>query len=150
MPTDGTILLDSGTTTQAIADHFPRTAAHGDHELVAIAATLSEIDTVALYVLRGRVHPHRCGRRLVESSTPSTTSAAFLPPSSGMAGTVARGMTTPDQVEAGAKRAMAAAARRVVVVTDSTKAGQEHFHRFAKLEDVDLLITDTNRRRRDL
>ena len=56
---------------------------------------------------------------------------------------VSRGMTTPDQSEAMAKRAMAKAARRTVVVTDSTKAGLDHFHRFARPEDVALLITDT-------
>ncbi|HOA66281.1 MAG TPA: DeoR/GlpR family DNA-binding transcription regulator [Phycicoccus elongatus] len=145
LPTDGTILLDSGTTTQAIADHFPR-----DRQLtvitnsIAIAATLSEIDTVALYVLGGRVRTRTgaaVGEWLLNALDDVCIDIAFL----GTNGfTVARGMTTPDQVEAGAKRAMAAAARRVVVVTDSTKAGQEHFHRFAKLEDVDLLITDTN------
>ena len=56
---------------------------------------------------------------------------------------VARGMTTPDQSEAMAKRAMCRAARRTIVVTDSTKAGVDHFHRFARPEEVDLLVTDT-------
>lgn len=56
---------------------------------------------------------------------------------------VARGLTTPDQIEAAAKRAMAKAARRTVVVTDSTKAGVDHFHRFARFKDVALLITDS-------
>ena len=56
---------------------------------------------------------------------------------------VVRGMTTPDQSEAMAKRAMCRAARRTIVVTDSTKAGVDHFHRFARPEEVDLLVTDT-------
>jgi DeoR family fructose operon transcriptional repressor len=37
---------------------------------------------------------------------------------------------------------MVSAARRVVVVSDSTKSGDDHLHRFAHLEDVHLLITD--------
>ncbi|HYN66427.1 MAG TPA: D-beta-D-heptose 1-phosphate adenosyltransferase, partial [Ornithinibacter sp.] len=55
-----------------------------------------------------------------------------------------RGLTTPDQSEAAAKRAMVAAGRRVVLVTGSTKVGDDHFHRFASVEDLDLLITDTD------
>jgi DeoR family fructose operon transcriptional repressor len=54
----------------------------------------------------------------------------------------ARGLTTPDQSEALVKRAMVAAARRVVVVSDSTKSGNDHLHRFAHLDEVHLLITD--------
>ena len=57
---------------------------------------------------------------------------------------VSRGMTTPDESDAMAKRAMSQAARRTVVVTSSTKAGLDHFHRFARPEDVALLITDTH------
>lgn len=35
-----------------------------------------------------------------------------------------------------------AAARRVVLLADSAKAGQEHFARFGSFTEVDLLITD--------
>ncbi|GGT59842.1 hypothetical protein GCM10010207_69230 [Streptomyces atratus] len=38
---------------------------------------------------------------------------------------------------------MIPAARRVVLLADSTKFGQEHFARFGDLAQVDLLITDT-------
>lgn len=41
------------------------------------------------------------------------------------------------------KRAAMAAARRVVLLADSSKHGQEHFARFGGLNDVDLLITDS-------
>ncbi|MGO4756469.1 DeoR/GlpR family DNA-binding transcription regulator, partial [Streptomyces sp. 2MCAF27] len=53
------------------------------------------------------------------------------------------GLTTPDLAEAAVKRAMVAAARRVVLLADSSKFGQEHFARFGDLGHVDLLITDT-------
>ncbi|MER6985184.1 D-beta-D-heptose 1-phosphate adenosyltransferase, partial [Streptomyces carpinensis] len=53
------------------------------------------------------------------------------------------GLTTPDLAEAAVKRAAIAAARRVVLLADSTKHGQEHFARFGGLSDVDLLITDS-------
>lgn len=51
------------------------------------------------------------------------------------------GLTTPDLVEAGTKRAMAAAAR-VVRVADSSKVGQVHLARFADVEQVDVCVTD--------
>ena len=53
-----------------------------------------------------------------------------------------RGLTTPDQAEADVKEAMVRAARRRIVLADSSKAGEVHLHRFAQLEDLDLVITD--------
>jgi DeoR family fructose operon transcriptional repressor len=38
---------------------------------------------------------------------------------------------------------MMGAARRSVVLADHTKVGNDHFARFARLEDVDVLVTDT-------
>ena len=144
LPAEGTVLLDSGSTTQAIADQFPT-----DRRLtvvttsVAIAATLHALDTIELYVLGGRVRERTgaaVGHWLEAALADVHVDVAFL----GTNGfSVSRGMTTPDQSEAMAKKAMAKAARRTVVVTDSTKAGLDHFHRFARPEDVALLITDT-------
>ena len=54
-----------------------------------------------------------------------------------------RGMTTPDLAEADAKRAMVAASRRRIVLADASKAGLSHFQRFANVEEVSLLITDS-------
>lgn len=144
LPPDGTVLLDSGTTTQAMADQFPV-----DRELTVvtnsprIAMTLQEHAPIDVYLLGGRVR-HRTGAAvgewLVSALGDVTVDVAFL----GTNGfSVGRGMTTPDQAEAAAKRAMADAARRVIVVSDSSKAGLEHFHRFARLDEVDVLVTDT-------
>ncbi|QPL05175.1 MULTISPECIES: DeoR/GlpR family DNA-binding transcription regulator [Actinomyces] len=52
------------------------------------------------------------------------------------------GLSTPDPDEAAVKTAMVRAARRVVVLADATKTGQEHLVSFADLSDVDLLVTD--------
>ncbi|HTF06853.1 MAG TPA: D-beta-D-heptose 1-phosphate adenosyltransferase, partial [Asanoa sp.] len=56
---------------------------------------------------------------------------------------VERGLTTPDPAEATVKRAMIAAARRVVLLADHTKIGNDYLARFGALTDLDLLITDT-------
>ena len=52
------------------------------------------------------------------------------------------GLSTPDPDEAAVKTAMVRAARRVVVLADATKIGQEHLVSFADLTNVDLLVTD--------
>ena len=52
------------------------------------------------------------------------------------------GLSTPDADEATVKRAMVRAARRVVALADASKIGQEHMVSFARLDDVDLLVTD--------
>ena len=39
---------------------------------------------------------------------------------------------------------MVAAARRAVVLADSTKVGLDHFCRFAPLAEMDTFVTDTS------
>jgi DeoR family fructose operon transcriptional repressor len=56
---------------------------------------------------------------------------------------VERGLTTPDTSEAMVKRAAIGSARRVVLLADHTKVGNDHFARFGGLDDVDTFITDT-------
>jgi DeoR family fructose operon transcriptional repressor len=53
------------------------------------------------------------------------------------------GFSTPDEAEAATKRAMVRAAQRVIVLADSSKLDREHLVRFAALDDVDVLVTDT-------
>lgn len=139
-----TVLLDSGTTTAALAGMLP-----ADAELTVItnsvstAAVLQDRSDLDLLLLGGRVRPRTgaaVGAWLEHSLADVCVDVAFL----GANGySVARGFTTPDQVEAAAKRAMIAAARQAVVVADSSKAGQVNLHRFGTVADAALLITDT-------
>jgi DeoR family fructose operon transcriptional repressor len=39
---------------------------------------------------------------------------------------------------------MVTASRRVIVVADSSKAGQVHLHRFADADEVAMLVTDAS------
>jgi DeoR family fructose operon transcriptional repressor len=57
--------------------------------------------------------------------------------------TVEHGLTTPDPAEASVKRAMIGAARRVVLLADHSKIGNDYLARFGALTDLDLLITDS-------
>ena len=52
------------------------------------------------------------------------------------------GISTPGMNEAIVKTAICKSARRVVLLCDSAKFGQESLVRFAGFEDIDTLITD--------
>jgi DeoR family fructose operon transcriptional repressor len=142
---DGNVLLDGGSTTAALADLLP-----AERRLlvatnsVPIAARLSAVPGVALHVLGGRV---RCvtqtavGESTVRALEHLRLDVAFL----GANGITARhGFSTPDETEAATKQAMARAAQRVVVLGDSSKLGREHLVRFAAVDDVDVLVTDSD------
>ena len=143
LPDEGTVLLDAGTTTLRLAEQLPR-----DRELtivtnsLGIAALVAQHPNLSLYLLGGRVR----GRTLaaVGSWVTSALSGVFVDVAfMGTNGlSVERGLTTPDQSEAAAKRAMIGAARRSVVLADHTKIGVDHFSRFADLSDIAALITD--------
>jgi DeoR family fructose operon transcriptional repressor len=141
---DGSIVLDGGTTTAALAEVLP-----ADRRLLAvtssvpIAARLSATPGVTLHVLGGRVRGvTQCavGETTVHALAELRVDVAFL----GTNGiTPGHGFTTPDDAEASVKRAMVRAGQRVVVLADSSKLGLEHLVRFAALDDVDILVTDT-------
>ncbi|MFD2092907.1 DeoR/GlpR family DNA-binding transcription regulator [Blastococcus deserti] len=140
---DGSIVLDGGTTTAALAELLP-----ADRRLLAvtssvpIASRLSMTPGVTLHVLGGRVRgTTQCavGETTVRALADLRVDVAFV----GANGiTPGHGLTTPDDAEAAVKRAMVRAGQRVVVLADSSKLGREHLVRYAEIEDVDVLVTD--------
>lgn len=144
LPTEGTVLIDAGSTTQILAESLPY-----DRELtvvtnsVPVAAAVAGRDNLTLYVVGGRVR----GRTMAAVGEWATHALAGVAVDVAFLGTnglsVRRGLTTPDQDEAASKRAMAAASRRVVALCDHSKIGTDHFAQFAMLADVDTVITDT-------
>jgi DeoR family fructose operon transcriptional repressor len=145
LPPGGTVLLDSGSTIQSLVELMPP-----DVDLTVLtnsvpaAAALATHPGVTLYLLGGRVRGTTAaavGEWATGALDGVTVDLAVL----GTNGiSVARGLTTPDQAESLVKRAMVRAARRVVVATDSSKAGDDHLHRFATLEEVDVVVTDSD------
>jgi DeoR family transcriptional regulator, fructose operon transcriptional repressor len=143
LPAAGSVLLDAGTTTARLAELLP-----GDRDLTVvtnalpIALTLSLRPGLTLLLLGGRVR----GRTLAAVDDWALRSLRDLYVDVAFVGTngisVGRGLTTPDPAEAAVKRAMVAAARRVVVLADRSKVGADHLARFAEVADVDLLVTD--------
>lgn len=144
LPSEGSVLLDAGSTTARLAAVLPVDSALTvvTHAL-PLAARLADHPGIDLHVVGGRVR-HRT-RAAVDAWALRTygeinADVVFLATNGFSA---EGGLTTPDLAEAAVKRAVMAAARRVVLLADSGKLGQAHFARFGSLSDVDLLVTDT-------
>ncbi|MEW2299987.1 DeoR/GlpR family DNA-binding transcription regulator [Streptomyces sp. NPDC006655] len=144
LPVEGTLILDAGTTVARLAAAIPLEA---DLTVVThslpIAARLADHPGIQLHLVGGRVR-HRT-RAAVDAwalrAYSEIRADVLFVAANGFS--TEQGLTTPDLAEAAVKRAAVAAARRVVLLADSAKHGQEHFARFGALDDVDLLITDT-------
>lgn len=144
VPERGTALLDSGTTTAALAGLLP-----AGRELTVvtnclpIASQLVVHPAVTVLIAGGRVRARTLAAvddraaRFLDEFVPDVTFIA----ANGI--TVERGLTTPDPAEAAAKKAMVRSGRRVILLADHTKVGQEHFVRFAGLDEIDVFVTDS-------
>jgi DeoR family fructose operon transcriptional repressor len=138
----GSLILDGGSTTAALAEVLPQRPLVAATNSVPIAARLAGSPGITLHVLGGRV------RGITQSAVGESTLAALADLRADVAflGTngisAGHGFSTPDDAEAAVKRAMARAGQRVVVLGDSSKLGREHLVRFATVEDVDVLVTD--------
>jgi DeoR family fructose operon transcriptional repressor len=144
LPEEGTILLDAGSTTQALVELLP-----AGRELTVvtnslpIASLVARSEHLSLYLLGGRLRGRTqaaVGDWAVDALSSISVDVAFVG-TNGL--TVRRGLTTPDQDEARVKRAIVNSARRAVVLCDSSKVGTDHFAQFAALDAVDTVITDT-------
>lgn len=143
LPDGGSVILDAGSTVARLAAAVPvgSVLTVVTHAL-PIAARLADHTGIDLHLVGGRVR-HRTRAAVdawaLRAYAEIRADVLFLATNGFSA---EGGLTTPDLAEAAVKRAAMAAARRVVLLADSAKAGQEHFARFGSFADVDLLITD--------
>lgn len=138
-----TVLFDAGTTTARLAALLP-----ADRDLtvvtnsVPIAARFAGMGSVTVQLLGGRVRGLTqavVGDQAVRTCESLRVDIAFI----GANGiSVRHGLSTPDAEEAAVKRAMVGCANFVVVVADSSKVGREEFVSFARIDSVDVLVTD--------
>ena len=145
LPDGGAIILDAGTTTIRLAAMLPTArdltvVTHG----LPIVTVLAGRPNITLHLVGGTVRGRTLaavGSWALAALTQIHADVVFL----GTNGvTVERGLTTPDLAEAQVKRALVAAARRVVVLADHTKLGVSDFALVAPLSAVDVLVTDTD------
>lgn len=144
LPEQGAILLDAGTTTARLAASLP-----DDRELTVvtnaldIAILLAPLSNLTVLMIGGRVR----GRTMAAVDAWAERVLRDLYVDVAFVGTngvsLERGLTTPDVTEAAIKRLMIAACRRAVLVSDHTKVGNDHLVRFADLDSIDTLVTDS-------
>ena len=140
---EGTVLLDAGTTTGALVERFPT-----DRRFTVVtnavphALRLAPLPTVTVIVVGGRLRVRTLANVddfAVETVRNLRADVAFVATN----GISERGCSTPDPAEAAVKRALVGAADRIVLLADHTKFGSEHFVRFADLDDLDVVVTDS-------
>lgn len=145
----GSILLDAGTTTGALAESLANWRPVSDATPLAIYT--NSVPIAALLV----GNPHLVVR-IIGGTVRGITSAAVGPaavaqlsdirPDIAFLGTnglsAEFGLSTPDELEAQVKRTMVDRSRLTVVLVDASKHDDEALHRFACLDEVDVLITD--------
>jgi DeoR family fructose operon transcriptional repressor len=143
LPDDGgSVIIDAGTTTGAMADAFPAgrdlTVVTDD---VPLSIRLAPLPRTTVILVGGRVRARTLATVddfAVGMVTELRLDVAFIATN----GLTERGCSTPDPAEAAVKRAMVRAADRVVLLADHSKLGEEHFVRFAELADLDVVVTD--------
>lgn len=143
VPVKGSILLDAGSTTARLVTLLPADSAlFVCTNSLPIAAALTELSAVTVQSLGGTVRRQSragVGPLTVTALASVNVDVAFL---GANAISSTRGLTTPDEQEGMTKKAMFAAARRRILLADSSKFGRESLHRYADLADLDVVITD--------
>jgi DeoR family transcriptional regulator, fructose operon transcriptional repressor len=143
IPADGAIVIDAGSTTARFAELF-----RGGRPMsvltnaLPIAMALAGKPNLEVHTVGGRIRPAtlaEVGAGALRTLSEVSVDVAFMA-TSGVSEN--HGFSTNDSSEATVKRAMVRAAKRVVVLSDHTKIGVDHFARFAEFGEVDLLITD--------
>jgi DeoR family fructose operon transcriptional repressor len=142
IPEAGSVLLDAGTSTLALARVFPERELTVFTHSVAVALELASKEGLQLYVIGGRVRT----RTLANVDDWALRELATLRVDVAFVGTnglsVERGLSTPDPAEAAVKRAICVAAAQTVVLADHTKLEQESAVRFAAIDEFDVLVSD--------
>ncbi|WP_226347064.1 DeoR/GlpR family DNA-binding transcription regulator [Agilicoccus flavus] len=144
------LVLDAGTTTAqlaAVLPSDPHLTVLTNSPAAAIALGPGHRGPVHLVGgrLRGRTQA-TVGAEAVAAFASSRVDVAMLG-TNGL--TVAHGCSTPHPEEAAVKSAMVRAARRVVVLADSSKIGSEQLRSFARVDEIDVLVTDAGIRDED-
>ena len=149
----GSILLDAGSSTEALVDVLlgqASTNRRNDGEQLVITNALPLADKIAgapghaVHLLGGRI------RGLTRAAVGQETVDAVerLRPDLAFIGTngvhAAFGLSTPDSEEAAVKAAFVRSARRVVVLADASKLGVETLVQFARLDQIDAIVTNAD------
>jgi DeoR family transcriptional regulator, fructose operon transcriptional repressor len=143
VPERGSVIIDSGSTGQRLADVFPvERDVHVVTNSLITALTLSRRGAKDVTVLGGAVRTKRLA--MVDETTTAqlqdmAVDVLFIS-CDGLS--FKHGLTTPYREEHTLKRAMIERAQRVVALVDHSKFGNVQMFSFAKFDEIDVLVTD--------
>ena len=142
---DDSILIASGTTVHALARSI-----EADHKLTVITASLQvsellsgqeNIDIIQLGGMLRHSSLSVVGNYAESILSNFFCSKLFL----GVDGIdLDFGITTTDMREANLNQVMMRTAQKTIVLADSSKFGRRGFSKIADMDEIDLIITDTN------
>ncbi len=142
----GSIFLDAGSTVHAFANLLRAEHKAADLSVVSnslpIALSLANEPATKVQLLGGTVRSITqavVGDIALRTLALLRADVAFLGTN---ALTLEKGLSTADPQEAAVKSAMVTNSKKVVVLCDATKFGNEFLVNFAALRDVDVIITD--------
>lgn len=142
VPENATVYLDAGTTTLEIAH---RLAERDDLLFITndfvIAAYLAHHSRSDLYHTGGRVdreNQSSIGSKVAAFLSSMNIDLAFVSTSSWNL----RGISTPSEPKVIVKKAVAAAAQKVILVSDSSKYGKVATFQALDIQSFDVVITD--------
>jgi DeoR family fructose operon transcriptional repressor len=144
VPERGSVIIDSGSTGQRLAEVFPVDRdVHVVTNSLITALTLSRRGLRELTVLGGSVRTKR--HAMVDDTTREelqhmAIDVLFMS-CDGLS--FQHGLTTPYREERTIKRAMIESARQVVALVDHSKFGNVQMFSFASFDEIDVLVTDT-------
>ena len=143
VPSRGSVIIDSGSTGQRLAEVFPVDRdVHVITNSLITASILGRRGLRSLTVIGGRVQTNTLAMVdivAVEAVAKLSVDVVFIS-CDGLSFT--RGLTTPYSDESRLKRTMIESARRVVAIVDQSKLGNDQLFAFAEFDDIDVLITD--------
>jgi DeoR family transcriptional regulator, fructose operon transcriptional repressor len=144
VPDHGSVIIDSGSTGQRVAEVFPvDRRVHVVTNSLLAAATLVRRGVSELTVIGGGVRTNTFA--MVDASSVAAIRAlrvdVLFISCDGLS--FQRGLTTPYHEESVLKRAMIESTRRVVAIVDQSKFGNDQMFTYAALDEIDVLITDS-------
>ncbi len=139
-----TIMLDTGTTTMELAKilHNKKNIKVVTND-IEIARMLEDIETCETILIGGIIRKgFHCtvGLQGVDACSQLSVDKAFMASNSFSR---EKGATTPDLLQAEIKKAMLSIAGKVILLCDSSKIGKVSFARFASVEQIHVLVTDS-------
>ncbi len=143
MPND-VLLIDTGSTTSAIIDFIPAESRHIVYcyalniiQGVCAASNLSVVACGGYFHRNTRMFESEEGASLIRKTR---INKAFMA-TRGLTAEV--GVTTAESYEVSMKQAAMAVSEQKILLIDSSKMGKAWYARYARLEDFDIVITDS-------